>query len=51
MYTPRHSATYFKRIERQLTRRKRWFAAFQDVCMGVFGGAVIGLLLGLMFVV
>ena len=49
MYTPRHSARRFRKIERQMTRRKRWHAAIIRVGMGVCGGAMIGLLMGLMF--
>lgn len=51
MYTPRHSARRFRQIERRMTRRKRWLAAIMRVGIGVCSGAMIGVLLGLMFVV
>lgn len=51
MYTPRHSARRFRQIERRMTRRKRWLAAILKVGMGACTGAMIGVLIGLMFVV
>jgi uncharacterized membrane protein len=51
MYTPRHSARRIRRIERRMTRRKRWNAAILKVGVGACAGAMVGVLLGLMFVV
>ena len=51
MYTPRHSAIRFRRIQRQQARRQRFLAAIKLFGMGIVGGLLFGLLVGLMFVV
>lgn len=51
MYTPRHCARYFRRLRRREMRRQRWAEAIQQAGAVALGGSMIGLLLGLMFVI
>lgn len=51
MYTPRHCARYFRRLHRREMRRQRWAEAIRQTGAVALGGAMIGLLVGLMFVI
>ena len=51
MYQPRHCARYFRRLHRREMRKQRWAEAIQMVGAVALGGAMLGSLLGLMFVI
>ena len=51
LYQPRHSATRIRRINRSITRKKRWMEALVEIGLGVLGGTMLGALVGLMFII
>ena len=51
MYTPRHCARYFRRLHRREMRKQRWMEAARQAGAVALGGGMIGLLVGLMFVI